>query len=83
MPVKHLRAPGASPMPKVVVDGYTRTLREPLGPSPGALSDAILNLLRDPQLRRKMGERGRERARRIFSLDRYAQALEQAYRGNL
>lgn len=83
MPVEYMSAPGASPMPKVIVDGNTRTLREPLSPSPGALSDAILSLLRDPQLRRKMGKRGRERARQIFSLNRYTQTLERAYRGNL
>jgi glycosyltransferase involved in cell wall biosynthesis len=81
LPVEHnIRAPGASPLPKVVVDGRTRRLRPPLGPKPEELADAVVRLLRDAQLRRQMGKRARERMKRLFSIDRYARDLESAYR---
>jgi glycosyltransferase involved in cell wall biosynthesis len=83
MPAEYVRAPGASPLPAVVVDGCTRMLRPPLGPNPEALANAIVKLLLDPQLRRQMGERARERAQQLFSLERYVQQLQSAYRGDL
>lgn len=83
LPVEHVPTPGASPLPAVVVDGRTRSLRPPLGPAPERLADAVVGLLRDPQLRHQMGERARERAEQVFSLERYARDLENAYRGNL
>jgi glycosyltransferase involved in cell wall biosynthesis len=84
LPAEHsIRAPGASPLPKVVVDGRTRRLRPPLGPRPEELADAIVRLLRDSQLRRQMGKQARERMKRLFSIDRYARDLESAYRGDL
>jgi len=83
LPVEHGPTPGASPLPAVVVDGRTRSLRPPLGPAPERLADAVVGLLRDPQLRHRMGKRARERAQQVFSLERYARDLENAYLGNL
>ena len=82
-PVAYVSAPGASPLPSVVVDGPSRTLRPPLGPNPQTLADLIVQLLREPQLRQKMGERARERAQKLFGLERYVQQLQGAYRGEL
>lgn len=78
-PVKFVPAPGVSPLPKVVVDGRTRQLRPPRGPSPQALAEAALTLLRDASLRRRMGQNGFERARSLFSLERYVRDLEHLY----
>jgi glycosyltransferase involved in cell wall biosynthesis len=82
-PVQVVWAPGASPLPGVVVDGATRTLRPPLGPGADALARAVLTLLQDADMRRAMGLRARERAQRVFGLSRYARDLERAYRGGL
>jgi glycosyltransferase involved in cell wall biosynthesis len=79
-PVEYVAASGASSLPAVVVDGRTRTLRPPLGPSPEDLAEAMISLLLNPQLRRVMGERARERAERLFDLGRYVRDLESVYR---
>ena len=80
--VGEVAARGASPLPKVVVDGRTRELRPPLGPSPRKLAEALLKLLTDPGLRRTMGASARRRAVECFSLDRHVEQLEAAYRGH-
>ena len=82
-PVEYVPAPGAAPLPIVVVDGRTRRLRPPLGPDPQAFATAIVELLSDPKRRHQMGKRGYERAQRYFGLKRYARDLELAYRGEL
>jgi glycosyltransferase involved in cell wall biosynthesis len=83
IPVEYVDAPGAAPLPAVAVDGRTLALRPPLGPDPEALAEAIIGLLLDPHLRRRMGEQARERALRLFSLETYVRNLESAYRGDL
>jgi sugar transferase (PEP-CTERM/EpsH1 system associated) len=55
---------------EVVVDGQTGLLA-PAGDD-AALADAILRLHRDPDLRRRMGEGGRARAREMFSEEQMA-----------
>jgi glycosyltransferase involved in cell wall biosynthesis len=80
-PVEYVAVPGASSLPAVVVDGRTRTLRPPLGPRDEDLAEAMVSLLRNPRLRRQMGERARERVERLFGLDRYVRDLENVYRG--
>ncbi|MCA1849464.1 MAG: glycosyltransferase family 4 protein [Acidobacteria bacterium] len=45
-----------------------------------ALAAAVLNLLKDPQGRRRMGAKAREAARSHFSLDRMVDATERIYR---
>jgi glycosyltransferase involved in cell wall biosynthesis len=83
LPVGCVRVPGASPLPNVVVDGRTQALRPPLAPHPEALAEAMVRLLQNPQVRYQMGRQARDRARRVFSVERYARDLERAYRGDL
>jgi len=53
--------------PELVVDGETGLLVPPNDPP--AMAAAILKLLRDPESRRQMGGRGRQRVEEKFSLD--------------
>lgn len=46
---------------------------------PGALSDAILRLLRDKELARRLGHEGHQYAREYFSWDRILSKLESLY----
>ncbi|MEJ2426248.1 MAG: glycosyltransferase [Candidatus Thiodiazotropha sp.] len=64
----------AGGMPEAVEDGVSGLLVPPA--STTALENAVSRLLGDPQLRRQMGESGRERMRRGFS-------VEQMVEGNL
>ena len=57
----------AGGLPEVVDDGVTGILVPP-GDSQ-ALSDALMRLLRDPDLRRRMGRAGQERVRSEFTVD--------------
>ncbi|HEV2287812.1 MAG TPA: glycosyltransferase family 4 protein [Candidatus Acidoferrales bacterium] len=52
---------------EVVVDGRTGVLVPPAQPE--ALADALINLLRDAEKQRAMGEAGARRARDLFSLE--------------
>jgi glycosyltransferase involved in cell wall biosynthesis len=61
------RAGGA---PEVVADGETGILVPPADPA--RLAEAILTLADDPALCRRMGEAGRERFARRFTVDRMA-----------
>jgi glycosyltransferase involved in cell wall biosynthesis len=79
-PVNYIDADGASPLPKVVVDGQTRQLRAPLGPNPKDLASGIVQLLQDPHLREQMGTQARARAEQLFNIQRYVRDLENAYR---
>ena len=45
-----------------------------------ALAEAAVRLLENPSLARRLGQAGRERAQRRFSLDRYAREYEVLYR---
>jgi glycosyltransferase involved in cell wall biosynthesis len=63
---------------EAVVDGETGFLVPPGDPS--ALVRSILRLRDDPALRRGLGEAGRARALREFSVDAMARAYEQLYR---
>jgi len=47
--------------------------------SPDELSQATLKLLRDSELRKKMGQAAYEKARREFRMDRQAEAVEKFY----
>jgi glycosyltransferase involved in cell wall biosynthesis len=61
----------------LVVDGETGILVPPRDPS--ALRDALERLLGDPELRRRLGAAGRERARAHFSWDRVTDETLAAY----
>jgi len=74
VPVVASRAGGN---PEAVSDGETGLLVPP-GDS-GALASAILELLRDPGRVETMGRAGRERARKLFSLEGMVTAVEETY----
>jgi glycosyltransferase involved in cell wall biosynthesis len=70
-------ASDAGGLPEVVEHGVTG-LVVPRGDS-AALAAAIGSLLEDPELRRRMGRAGRERALRLFDWDRTAEQFERVY----
>jgi glycosyltransferase involved in cell wall biosynthesis len=63
--------------PEVVVDGVTGMLVPPRDPQ--ALAAAVTALLRDPDLRRKMGRAGREQVERRFSIEETVRRTEELY----
>ncbi len=63
--------------PEAVQHGETGLLVEP--GDAGGLTQALLDLLRDPARGACMGQRGRERARDLFGLQRMISALEDLY----
>jgi len=63
--------------PEVVVDGVTGLLVPPRDPD--ALAQAITRLLRDPDLRRRMGCAGRERVEQHFSIKETVRQTEALY----
>jgi glycosyltransferase involved in cell wall biosynthesis len=63
--------------PDLLVDGVHGLLVPPRDPH--ALAAALRRLFADPELRRAMGERGRERQRREFTLDALVGRLEELY----
>jgi glycosyltransferase involved in cell wall biosynthesis len=65
-------------IPEVVVDGETGLL-VPAG-DPQALADALAALAEQPAVARRLGEAGRERLRRHFSLDKMVGDTELLYR---
>jgi glycosyltransferase involved in cell wall biosynthesis len=78
--VDFIPAPGASPLPALVVDGATQQLRPPRGPAPEHLAEAVLTLIGDPQQRAELGQRARQRMREHFSLARYVREVTTIYR---
>ena len=63
-------------MPELVEDGVSGFV---VKDSPEALSEAALQLLRYPELRRKMGEAAHEKAHQEFRLDKQVEAIEKFY----
>ena len=63
--------------PEVVVDGVTGLLVPPRDSA--ALAQAIAALLRDPELRGRMGKAGRERVAQHFSVERMVRKTERLY----
>ncbi|BDG06024.1 glycosyltransferase [Anaeromyxobacter oryzae] len=64
--------------PEMVRDGHSGYLVPP--GAPAALARRILDVLRDPALRRRMGERGRKIVEREFSLDQMRLSYDALYR---
>jgi len=64
--------------PEVVEDGVTGFVANPFDLE--AFSDRIARLLEDQGLRRRMGEAGRERLARFFTIDRLAAEFLEEYR---
>jgi L-malate glycosyltransferase len=63
-------------LPELVDDGLTGFVVED---RPEAYVEATLPLLRDPDLRRRMGDAAREKAHREFRLDRQGEEVERFY----
>lgn len=63
-------ASNAGALPEIVEDGVTGLLVPP--GDANALAGGILRLLRDPALRRRMGQAGRERVRERYGAERVA-----------
>jgi starch synthase len=64
-------------IPELVVDGQTGLVVPP--EDPPALAAALESLARDPERRRDLGRRGRERAETEFSADRATQRMLALY----
>ena len=63
---------------ELVINGETGFLVPPKDPA--ALADGIEKLVRDPDLRRRMGEAGRLRITREFSLENMVRSYEHVYK---
>lgn len=63
---------------EVVADGETGFLVDP--DDPAAMAQRIIALVSDPAGAERMGEAGKARARRMFSLDRYVRDYARLYR---
>jgi glycosyltransferase involved in cell wall biosynthesis len=75
---KPIVATTAGGIPEVVVDGETGFLVPPRDHR--AMAEALVKLLKDPELRKKMGHAGLARARRKFSADRMVQETLKVYK---
>jgi glycosyltransferase involved in cell wall biosynthesis len=64
-------------VPELVEDGITGFLVPPRDPE--ALAQALQKLIDDPELRKTMGQAGREKALREFTLDRMLHETERVY----
>ena len=64
---------------EAVIDGETGFVAPPQNPE--CLAEAILKLVEDPALCRRMGEAGRERVKSRFSIEACARAYERFYTG--
>lgn len=63
--------------PEIIQHGVTGLLVAP--GDPGAMADAIISLLRDPELREKMGRVGRKRAEEHFAIEKCVREIEAVY----
>jgi glycosyltransferase involved in cell wall biosynthesis len=64
-------------IPEIIEDGVTGLLVEP--GSPDELAQAIIRILQDPELARRMGAAGRETAKARFSPEQYVTQIQQIY----
>ena len=69
-------------VPEIVVDGEHGFLVEPPA-TPASVVAALGRLLTAPELRRRMGDCGRERVERKFTAERWALELRRVYDGVL
>jgi glycosyltransferase involved in cell wall biosynthesis len=69
----------AGPGPEVIEDGVSGVLCDPHDPQ--SIAAALLRLLPDRELRRRMGAAARERAERLFSLEKLVHENIAYYRG--
>ena len=71
-------ASNTSALPEVVEDGVTGLLVPP--GDPDALARAVIRLLGDPDLRRRLGEAGRKRVMERFGVERIVTSMLAVYR---
>jgi len=64
-------------VPELVEDGVTGFLVPPKDPD--ALAGALQKLIADPELRRRMGQAGRKKALKEFTLDHMLREIERVY----
>lgn len=64
-------------IPEIIEDGVTGLLVAP--GSPHELAEAIIRILQNTELARRMGAAGRERAKTCFSSERYVTQIQQVY----
>ncbi len=74
LPVVATRVGGVEEMVENRKTGYLVPANDPL-----ALTKAIQRLLEEPELRKKMGQAGREKALRTFTLDRMLTQTQKVY----
>jgi glycosyltransferase involved in cell wall biosynthesis len=67
-------ASASSSLPEVVEDGKTGLLFPPRDSA--ALADALVRLLRDPGLARRMGHEGALRVRKLFTIETMLDGFE-------
>jgi rhamnosyl/mannosyltransferase len=65
-------------VPEVNADGATGLVVPPADPA--ALAAALRRILGDAELRRRMGEAGRERAQKLYRAERMAEDVSEVYR---
>ena len=75
---KAVVATDAGGVPEVVIHGETGLLVPPAQPAPFAT--AVLALLKDPAKAARLGNAGRRRAEKVFSLGRHVEAVEALYK---
>lgn len=68
-------------IPEIIEDGVTGLLVPPHAPDD--LAQAIIKILQDPDLARRLGAAGRERAKACFSPERYVTEVQKVYEGLL
>ncbi len=76
-PIRKVNVPGASAYPKWVVQ--EGKFVKPRSLDPEILAETVISLLDDPKKCETMGKRARERARELFSLERYIRDIEDVY----
>jgi glycosyltransferase involved in cell wall biosynthesis len=64
-------------IPEVIDDGKTGILIPPNDPA--SLAAAVMKLAADPALRRSMGTAGREKARKLFTIENHVKEIEKIY----
>ena len=69
----------AKPIPRIVVDGETRTLRPPLLPNRDDMAAGVIQILQNPQISKTMGEQAFESVSTRFSFDKYIDNMNKVY----
>lgn len=64
-------------IPEIIVDGVTGILVSPR--SPDELAQAIIAILRNPDMARQMGQAGHQRVQTLFGLERHVNEIEKIY----